>query len=99
MNVMLEEQETIISISRTNDMATIYTSDSTMINKLDKKVKNHPDVWKCKHVERVLGQIVSKWYSCPKKMVSLRNQSKISSSGGNPDALRKYREQKQAGDA
>lgn len=98
MSVMLEEQETSISIMRTSDKAEIYTSDSTMIHRLDKKCKNNPDTWKCIRVERSFGEIVAKVYSCPKKLVSLRNCVITTRNSGNPESLERYRErQKQSG--
>jgi len=98
MGVMLDEQETSISIMRTSDKAEIYTSDNVMIHRLDKKCKKYPDIWKCISVERSFGEIVAKVYSCPKKMVSLRNCVVIARNSGNTESLERYREQqKQSG--
>lgn len=98
MSVMLEEQETSISIMRTSDKAEIYTSDSTMIYRLDKKCKEYPDTWKCISIERSFGEIVAKVYSCPKKLVSLRNCVRTLSNSGNTEGLKRWRErQKQSG--
>lgn len=96
MGVELSEQETIINIMRTEDRAEIYTSDSTMITKLDRKVKENPGIWKILEENTVSGKIVSKTYGCPKKLVSLRNRPVIGGNSGNPDALRKYMERKRA---
>jgi hypothetical protein len=94
MGVELSEQETIINIMRTEDRAEIYTSDSTMITKLDRKVKENPDIWKILTENTVSGKVVSKTYSCPKKLVSLRNRPVIGGNSGNTDALREYMERK-----
>jgi len=98
MGVMLEEQETSISIMRTSDKAEIYTSDSVMMHRLDKKCKKYPDIWKCISTERSFGEIVAKVYSCPKKMVSLKNSVITRSNSGNTEGLKRYWEQqKQSG--
>ena len=96
MGVELSEQETIINIMRTEDRAEIYTSDSTMITKLDRKVKEHPDIWKILTENTVSGKVVSKTYSCPKKLVSLRNHTVNKENTGIPDGLREYMERKRA---
>ena len=96
MGVELSEQETIINIMRTEDRAEIYTSDSTMITKLDRKVKENPGIWKILTENTVSGIVVSKMYSCPKKLVSLRNRPVTGGNSGNPDALREYMERKRA---
>ncbi len=93
MGVMLEEQETSISIMRTSDKAEIYTSDSVMMHRLDKKCKKYPDIWKCISTERSFGEIVAKVYSSPKKMVSLKNSVITRSNSGNTEGLKRYWEQ------
>ena len=44
-NIPLEEQETLIHFMRGEDFATISTTDSTMITKLDKLCKSNPDMY------------------------------------------------------
>lgn len=39
MSVAVAEQETVICISRDSEECTVYTSDSTMMTKLDKLAK------------------------------------------------------------
>lgn len=94
MGVMLEEQETIINTHRTSDTAEIWTSDSTMITKLDRRVKENPETWKCVKVERSRddGRVVAKEYRCPKKMISFRGKVMTGRGGGNAGALRAWRE-------
>ena len=98
MGVELIEQETVITFGRLDKDAEIYTSDRMMMTKLDKKVANHPDVWKIKEVNTVSGEIVSKTYICPKKMVSLRNLIVQRDFSGNTAALEAWRERQKAGD-
>ena len=99
MGVEMIEQETVITFGRLDKEAEIYTSDSTMMTKLDRKVKENPDYWKIKEQSFVSGKIVSKVYICPKKFVSLRNKEVLTKSTGNTAALEAWREKQKAGDA
>ena len=93
MGVEISEQETLISWSRGDEFAEVYTSDSTTMTKLDRKCREFPDFWKIKDISTVKGEIVSKTYICPKKLVSLRNQRNPQGGEGNSEALKRYREQ------
>ena len=75
MALPVHEQETNIIFMRNSDMAVIYTSDSTTMTKLDKKVKSVNSEWKLKEVHRLesTGEIVGKTYICPKKFISFRS--------------------------
>lgn len=42
-NVSVSEQETYISFMRDEEFATVYTSDTTQMTRLDKLCKNYPD--------------------------------------------------------
>lgn len=79
MGVPLEEQETVIQFNRTDNHATIYTSDSTMMTKLDKCVAVSPDLYKLKEVHKLQeGGICGKTYVLEdKKMLSLRKVKKV----------------------
>ena len=98
MGVMIEEQETTISIYRDSDTAEIYTSDSTMMTKLDKRVRENPDSWKCVRVETMGGgaEVVAKWYECPKRLISFRSAIVHRENAGNGDALKRWREAQKA---
>lgn len=61
--VPADEQETVVQYSRNTDTATIYTTDSTVVNKLDKKYKRT-------RIHRSGGQISAIEYDIPKKMIS-----------------------------
>lgn len=63
--VPADEQETVVQYSRNTDTATIYTTDSTVVNKLDKKYKRT-------RIHRSGGQISAIEYDIPKKMISYR---------------------------
>lgn len=63
--VPADEQETVVQYSRNTDTATIYTTDSTVVNKLDKKYQRT-------RIHRSGGQISAIEYDIPKKMISYR---------------------------
>ena len=56
----------------------IYTSDSTTITKLDKKVKMSNSEWKLKEIHRLQDtkEIIGKTYICPKNLISFRTARK-----------------------
>lgn len=93
MGVMFEEQETVINIMRTDDYAEIYTSDSTMMTKLDKCVTENPKQWFVSKQETVLGKVVSKTYICPKKFISFRKRDAHRDYSANTANLMRWREQ------
>ena len=66
--VPADEQETVVQYSRNTDTATIYTTDSTVVNKLDKKYKRTL-------IHRSGGQISAVEYDITKNMVSYRTKT------------------------
>lgn len=95
MGVAITDQETIINWMRGDEFAEVYTSDTTIMTKLDKLCKKHPENWKCVSVETINeGDIASKMYKCPRKMVSFRGVTVRPTGGGNTAALEAYRERK-----
>lgn len=70
----IEEQETVINYYRDSDICTVYTSDSTVMTKLDKLADN-PDLshWKIKQIYRLQnGELVGKTYETNKRLISFR---------------------------
>ena len=67
MFVNLEEQETVINCSRTEDKAMLYTSDRTWMTKMDKLVKSNPKMFKV-----VEENEISKRYEFPKSLLTVR---------------------------
>lgn len=70
-NLSIEEQEVHITFNRTDDYAICYTSDSTFITLMDKRVKSNPSEF----------SIISEtdWgntYKFPKKYVSIRSKAR-----------------------
>ena len=74
MGVPVNEQETTIQFDRVGDKANIFTSDSTVMTKLDKLVENS-DIWECSgEVKDMNGDLFGKEYRCPKNMISFRSK-------------------------
>lgn len=69
------EQETTISFSRDCKQVDVWTSDTTMMTKLDKKCEESPKEYKCIDVCRSLdGTLANKRYTINnKKLVSFRS--------------------------
>lgn len=75
MSVAIEEQETTISYSRTDNEVNVWTSDRTVMTKLDKYCKTSPEFYQCIDIgiERGTKNIITKTYKIKdKKLVSFR---------------------------
>ncbi len=75
MGVAVNEQETVIQISRDEDVAHIWTSDTKMMTKLDHLVEDSEE-WTCKEVQKIDGEVFAKTYVCPKNYVSFRSKKR-----------------------
>ncbi len=67
----LEEQETVINYGRTDDYLTLWTSDQTVMTKIDKL-----KAWELVKTETSDGKIYAKEYRAPKKLLSFRSKTK-----------------------
>ena len=80
INITLEEQETTINFSRTQDAASVWTSDKTVMTKLDKLCNSAPDFYKliAEHkAQDDVGAITSKEYRISdKRMLSFRSMKR-----------------------
>lgn len=81
--VSTDEQETVIVFSRNGDMASVETTDSTVLTKLKKYATTNPDEWVLTNVttgqnESDPMKITSICFECPKKLISLRSKSTAS---------------------
>ena len=76
----LEEQETTINFSRTQDAVDVWTSDKTVMTKLDKLCNSAPDFYKliAEHkAQDDIGAITSKEYRISdKRMLSFRSMKR-----------------------
>ena len=75
--ISTDEQETVIIFGRNGDMASVETTDSTVLTKLKKCADTSPDEWVLTNVttspfESDPTKITSICFKCPKKLVSLR---------------------------
>ena len=72
----LFEQETVINYQRDDKSATIWTSDSTTMTKLDRLCNESPEYYSLYKVEKDReGNIVGKFYKlADKKMISFRGK-------------------------
>lgn len=75
-SVSNEEQETTISFSRNDTGAEIWTSDRTVMTKLDRMCRESPETWKCKKAEYLLdGSLANKVYTVSdKSLISFRSR-------------------------
>ena len=79
MGVPISEQETVIRFGRDSDECEIYTSDSTMLTKLDKLAAEENEeapLWKVKEEHRTKNghELVGKTYVTNKRLVSFRSR-------------------------
>ena len=75
MHIGTCEQETIISFGRTDEKATVYSTDKTLITRLDKIVSKNPTEIKVDEVQEENGKVIAKTYKMPKKFISFRSKS------------------------
>ena len=71
--VSADEQETTINFSKTDKEAEVYTSDNTVLTKIKNMFSSDDCEWKLKNVVKDRkGNVVSVFFSVPKKLISLR---------------------------
>lgn len=76
MGYSLEEQETVIQISRNSDKMRIWTSDRTMMTKLDKMCEKSAE-WRCVGENFEDGVVVDKEYTSSKKLLTFRSSRRV----------------------
>lgn len=72
MGLSIHEQETVIQFNRDETNATIYTSDRTVMTRLNK----FPDTYqKSKEdLDETTGEVLAVTYRVPKKLISFRSK-------------------------
>lgn len=75
MRTLINEREVVIQFNTDTNVASVYTSDYSYMTKLDRLVKNNPDEWSLVDTAYHDGDIVSKTYKCPKKLISFRGKT------------------------
>ena len=68
MKIPINEQETNISFYRIDNRFEVYTSDTTMMTKLDKLVRED-SAWKLEKIWTHQDDVIGKTYSAPKKCI------------------------------
>ena len=77
MSLQIEEQETHVNFNRDDERATVYTSDTTMMTKLNKLLNLQGTEWKLEGESRLkTGELIGKTYSCPVALISFRKKKK-----------------------
>ena len=79
IGVLYDEQETIVSFTRGEDVALITTTDPTVFTQLKKKVLTNPEEWELDSVTIRAGEtnafaLSSATFACPKRLVSFRSK-------------------------
>ena len=74
MGLSVSEQETTISFMRDSDICIVYTSDSTVMTKLDKLAEREKAPhWTLKEEHRLQGgELIGKTYETHKRLISFR---------------------------
>lgn len=74
MGLSIAEQETTVNFMRDSDICTVYTSDSTVMTKLDKLAESEKaPIWKLKEEHKLQsGELIGKTYETHKRLVSFR---------------------------
>lgn len=66
------EQETVIQFDNSSNIATVYSANKSIINKLDKLG------YVCYNVDTIEGNVMAKTYKVPKKLISFRKERQLS---------------------
>lgn len=79
MYTPINEQETTINFSRDEQSAKIWTSDTTMMTKLDKLVEKDSENWSCTEQKDKDGDVIAKVYIVQKKkLIAFRTDRVLS---------------------
>lgn len=77
--VSLEEQETTVQMSRTENVAYVWTNENTMVTKIKKLMGRAPDQWKLVKIStNAAGEPVGYFFECPRKAIKLGVENSIS---------------------
>lgn len=76
MGLSVAEQETTITFSRDSNECKVWTSDTTMMTKLDKLANDPDSEWKLLRSDQLrnTGEIVAKLYGTMKHNISYRKK-------------------------
>lgn len=91
------ERETQINFNMAEDVAGLYTADPAWLRKLDRLCEESPELFREVEVNRCGGEIISKRYEFPKRLVSIRSKVRTMSDEQrerNAERLRRLRDAK-----
>ena len=74
MSIPKNEQETVLTFYRDGKSITVFTSDSTIMTKMDNLCKKNPNAYKFIKDSICNGEITGRFYSMDKKMLSFRTR-------------------------
>ena len=77
--VSADEQETTVQMSRTEDVAYVWTNENTMVTKIKKLMGRAPDQWKLVKIStNAAGEPVGYFFECPRKAIKFGVENSIS---------------------
>lgn len=74
MSLMIEEQETHINFMRSDGRAEVYTTDTTMMTKLNKLIEPVGAEWRLERETTLNNTVIGRTYSCPISFISFRTK-------------------------
>lgn len=87
MGLSRAEQEVVINFNLDEDTASIYTAYPKWINKLDRLCKANPEEFTCTAVHKCEGKVVSKEYTFPKRLITIRTRTNHANFGQKSEGL------------
>ena len=72
MGIPKEEQETVITWMRDEDRATVFTSDRTVMTKMNNRCRDNPNQYQHVKDDYCNGELSGSTYTMPKKMITFR---------------------------
>lgn len=77
-HLSMYEQETVITYNREEKTATVYSADPVVLRKLERLHEKHPDTYRFIEEETMNGEVISKTYIVPKRMIRFGTPVKMS---------------------
>lgn len=76
MGLSKYEQEVVINFNAEDAMCTLYTANPVWIRKMDTLVQVNPQEFRQIDAGTIKGQIISKTYEFPKKLITVRSKTR-----------------------
>ena len=68
------EQETVLNFNVAEETCSIYSADPAFMRKMDKLCISNPEHFRQTRDSRIKGEVVGKFYECPKRFISVRTK-------------------------